>query len=121
MRLDLPIIIIMVASIIELIVGVCVWLYDRKKIQNQLFAIFTLITSYWVATNALVIQPPYDFWVKNSYAAGILLAPLALIWILNLVSGKIEKLKYLIILSPAVLLSFLTYFTDLIIENVEEV
>src|SRR3989338_6007115 len=112
--------IIFIAATLELVVGFCVWLQGRKERLSQLFALLVFITAYWVVSNPLMALEPWDFWVKNSYAAGVLVAPTALIWILNLVRKEVKKQHYFFICFPAGILFFLTYFTNFIIEDTQK-
>ncbi len=115
-------IIIYVAAAVEIIIGVTVFLNNKKDRVNQLFSIVALVTAYWIVTNALTVLSPSDFWVKNSYATGIFVAPFILIWIDRFITEKkISTLKIFVIFFPAVIFFILTNFTNLIIEKIDVV
>ncbi len=112
--------IIITAAVSEFALGFYILLGGRKKILNQLFALLSFVTAYWVITNIFMSVEPWDFWVRNSYVAGIFVAPTALIWIFNLVGQKIKRWYYICIYSVPIIFAFLTYFTGLIIKDVEK-
>ncbi len=106
-------------SAIEIILGSIVLLNDRKNKINQLFFAVALVTSYWILTNAFTTLEPNDLWIKNSYAVGILLSPVILIWILHFISKKNTKsTEIFAILFSGITFSLITLFTDLIIKEV---
>lgn len=112
-------VIIYTAAVIEIILGVIVLLNEKRNRINQLFAIVTGITGIWIISNALITLEPKDFWVRNTYATGILVAPIILLWIIRFITKqRINKLKSFAIGGSAVILSVLTYSSDLIVENV---
>src|SRR3989344_965346 len=113
-------IIIYPAAAVEVIMATVVFLSDKKNKIIRLFVTVTIVTAYWIVTNAITTLTPNDFWLRNSYAAGIFVSPVILVWILSFISKKvIDSVKIFIILTPAVAFSFLTYSSNLIIKSVQ--
>lgn len=112
---------ILFATIYNLILGVFVLVKQPKRLNNKLFACFCVFASYWALSNFLCDYLQSDFWLKNSWAAGALVAPLGLIWLLNLIGKKISKLKIGLIAGSGIFFFILTTTTKLIINRIESI
>lgn len=113
-------VVIYIAAAIEVILGIIVLLNNRVNRINQLFAIVAAVTAIWIVSNALITLDPIEFWVKNTYATGILVAPVILIWLIRFITKKnIGFLKLFLISGSALFFSLLTYSSNLIIQHVE--
>ena len=118
--MDIVNIIIYIAAATEVIMGTVVFFSNPRHRINRLFLLLTLVTAYWIITNPFMAFEPSGFWVKNSYAAGILIPPLTLIWTIGFTTR--EKVKWwlsALITLPAIIFFFATYYTDFIIERVD--
>lgn len=104
------------AAGISLIIGFTVWLKNPQRTQNRLFGLVTILLAFWLTMNTL--SSHFVFFLRGSYGFGILLAPITTIWLLNLITDKFEKIKYFFISLPAIILFFLSIFSDLIIKKV---
>src|SRR3989338_10456445 len=113
-------IIIYTAAAVEVIMATVVFLSDKKNKIIRLFVAVAIVTAYWIVTNAITTLTPNDFWIRNSYAAGIFVSPVILVWILSFISKKVvDSVKIFIILTPAVAFSFLTSSSHLLIKSVQ--
>ncbi len=93
-------------------------LRESRSLVNSTFSFFAFITSYWIITNPLMVFAPGEFWVRNSYAAGALVAPSALAWVIVLLHKKRSFVKLLIVYITATVFFVLAY-TDFLIKHVE--
>ncbi|MEK7646515.1 MAG: histidine kinase dimerization/phospho-acceptor domain-containing protein [Patescibacteria group bacterium] len=120
MNLDFTSLIIYILSILVVSLGVVVLLNDKKNKINQLFAVVSAVTAYWIITNTLITLEPVNFWVKHAYATGIILTPTILTWVYYFIHKKgMRGLLKSILWSSTILLYFLSISTNLIIANVE--
>lgn len=118
--MNITTIIIYIAATLEIMIGGVVLFSNKSSRVNQLFALMSLVTAYWIVTNSLITLEPNEFWVKNAYAAGIILAPTILTWIVYFINkNKINyKLMY-VIWSSSLILFFISLCSNLIISSVE--
>ncbi len=103
----------------EIIMGGVVLLNDKKNRINQLFALVAGTTAVWIISNALITLEPKDFWVKNTYAMGILVAPVILIWVIHFITKqRVSLMKVWMISVSAVIFAVLAY-SDLVVKDVQ--
>jgi hypothetical protein len=113
-------IIIYVTAVVEIILGIFIVLSNRHNKVNQLYGIVCFVTVCWIISNALIVLQPSDFWVRNSYATAIFLAPAILIWIEYFITKKNPgHLKTFILFGSTIIIYCITLFSDLVIENVQ--
>jgi signal transduction histidine kinase len=120
MKIDIITLIIFTSAAIEFILGAIVFFGDRKNKINQLFFTVAIITGYWIITNPLMALSPSDFWVRHSYAVGILVAPVILVWINFFISKRRNYyFEFFFVLLPSVFFFAVTSFSDLVIKDVQ--
>ena len=112
-------IVILVASILNIFLGLYVYASKRKSTMGILFLFFSFFSSYWIFTNFLIGIFPTLFWFRHSYAAAALFIPASLIWIIYLTDQKLRKFFSLVFVSLGIIIAFITAFTDLIINSAE--
>lgn len=103
-----------------LILGLLI-IAKSRKFCNVLFLIFAFITAWWILTNYLISIFPTIFFLKSSYAAGFLVAPSALVFILAFIKGKIALKKIFVLYITSIILFLLTYFDGLIIKKADSI
>jgi signal transduction histidine kinase len=116
-------ILIYLGGLLNVLFGFYALFSRNKRPETKWFVCVAFVTAYWVFTNPLLANLPSflsaEFWVRNVYAAGSLVAPAALLWLLVLILGKIKIWQLLLISLPTVAVFFLTYVDGLVIKNVE--
>ena len=117
--MNLLIVIIYVSAALEIMLGGLVLFSNIKNKVHQLFAIVSIVTAYWIVTNSLITLEPNEFWVKNTYATGILLSPVILLWFIHFINKTKTNLPIIIsVLFTTIVLYVVTLFSDLIIKEV---
>src|SRR3989344_3659930 len=112
-------IIILTSAILNLLLGLYVYVSKRRSLIGILFFIFTFFSGYWVLTNFLVGLFPFLFTFRHIYSIAALLMPASLVWIVYFSENKIKKTFFTIIGIIGLLFAIVANFTDLIIQDVE--
>lgn len=110
--------VIISAGLADIVLGVYPILLRKRSKVVLGFTLVTFVIALWTITNALVTLKPIEFWIKNSYAVGILVPPVVLLWLLLLLGKKIHKKIVASIAIPGIVLIIFTYSTDLVIKYV---
>lgn len=112
--------IIIISAITSFTLSILVIVKSRKSC-NVFFSIFAFVTAWWILTNYLISIFPTIFLLRNSYAAGVLVAPCALAFVLVFIQEKIEPKKILPLYISSIILFLLTYFNGLIIKKADSI
>lgn len=112
--------IIFSAGLADIMLAIYPFLSGRRRPIAILFSFVSVVIAYWTITNPLMVLTPTLFWVKNSYAAGVLVPPVVFIWVMMLVNRRLSVSKVALALIPALILFFITYWTDGVIFSVRK-
>jgi signal transduction histidine kinase len=114
--------IILLSGVLNLFLGLVVWLRKPKDRLNYGFAIFSLNTVVVILFDYLFRFYPDLIILRSSYAFTALIPITALIWILEICKINWEKISLLVkffIFVPGVFLFIVTYIDGYIVEQVE--
>jgi len=109
----------LITALTNLFLGTLVFVKGKRKLLNLSFTIFAFITAIWVFSNFLFTIRPNLFFMQSQYALGILVLPVALIWIYILVEGTINFFKLIGISILGLSLSFPSYINGLLIKQIK--
>ncbi|MDD5110062.1 MAG: ATP-binding protein [Patescibacteria group bacterium] len=115
-------VLIILTSLLNLLLGVIVVVKGPKRFINILFGVLAATTSFWGFNNFMigVSQNPV-FWLKGAYSWGGLVISSGLVWVLYLCNSKNIKWKALGIYILAAFFFIASYTDGLIIGKVEKV
>ncbi|MFC1751567.1 ATP-binding protein [Patescibacteria group bacterium] len=114
-------VVILVASIANLLLGIFVWKSNPKKPANRAFGVFAFLTALWGVNNFLLRMFPDPLIIRNSYAIGALIPIPALFWFFIFWEEKFNKLKKIIFFSASTVFFTLCYVNGLIFVDLHEV
>ncbi len=101
--------IILIAGIANVILGLLPLFKNPKEKLNLWFSFFCFIFAFWIFSNFLLIIIPSAFWLKSTYAFGILSAISSIFWIWKICGKKITKIKFFIVSGLSVAMVALCY------------
>ncbi len=113
--------IILTAGVLNLFLGLVVWLRDIRNRLNVGFWIFSLSTVFLILLDFVFRYFPTLFILKSSYAFATLVPLTALIWILEICKIKLSSIKPVIrffLFAPGVLFFFLPYIDGLVVKEI---
>jgi signal transduction histidine kinase len=113
--------VILIAVLINLLLGFFVYIKDHSRKINLLFSISSIITAIWVFPNLMAGVWPIPFWVKFGYGFGALVPLSALLWVIELCEKKITKLEMTLLLGLGIFFFIISFTNDLIVANVKRV
>ncbi|MFA6273020.1 MAG: ATP-binding protein [Candidatus Paceibacterota bacterium] len=112
---------ILLSGILNLFLGLIVWLRDLKNRLNLGFGIFSLSTVVLILFDFFFRFNPTVFILKSSYAFAALVPITALIWILEMChidASRFSPLRKILIFLPGLVFFVLTYIGNLIVVQV---
>ncbi len=113
---------ILVASILNFLLGLFVIIKHRSGRANIIFGILGFIASLWCFNNFMTgISSNPAFWLKGAYAWGSLVAATGLVWSLVLTNASNVKIKSFIAYFFAILFFISSYIDGLIIGKIDVV
>ena len=113
--------IILIASILNFLLGILVWKRNWNGVLNRSFGLFGIITGLWVFNNFISKVIPDIYLIRNSYALGAIVPVVALFWIYYLCDGKFSRIKNLSFLFIGALFFILSHCNGLIVEELNNV
>lgn len=108
--------IILIAGIANVILALLPLLKNRKEKLNLWFSFFCFIFAFWIFSNFLLIIIPSAFWLKSTYAFGILSATTSIFWIWKICGKRITKIKFFIVSSLSAVMVALCYLKIIVPE-----
>lgn len=108
---------ILFASIMNFLLAFFVLFRKNKEREGKYFAFFAFVTSVWAFINFMLRADPSVDLLRLSYAFGVIVSSLAVIWVSFFLFNKLSKtIKYVVI--PVSLIFFvLCYFTDWVVKS----
>lgn len=119
--MEITVILIVLTCICNLGLGIFVFLNNPSKWLNRLYSVFAFSMSIWVFTNFMTGSTENLFWLKSTYALGVVTVAGAAPWILYFCEEKFDKLKLSLILIPALILSAVSFYDGLIVKDVTRI
>jgi len=102
-------IIILIAGIANIVLGLLPLIKNSKEKLNQWFSFFCFVFAFWIFSNFFLIIFPSSFWLKSTYAFGVLSATTSIFWIWKICNKKITKAKFFIASGLSVVMVALCY------------
>lgn len=106
-------IILPLVSVAELALGLIVFFKKFRDRLHQLFGIFSCVLSSWVFANYMLITRPSLFWLETTYGLSDILVISCILWLLQLIDGKIPKKVLIILLIGGLASLTLAYVNDI--------
>ncbi len=113
--------IILLSGILNIFIGLVVWLRDPQKKLNFGFAIFSWATALSISVDYLFRFIPTLFVLRSSYAAAALVPLSALVWIIEICQINFRSLqlwKKIIIILPTPIFAILPFIDGLVIKKI---
>lgn len=105
----------------NLILGYFVLSRDVKSPNNRIFALMTIMASLWTVANYMDNISVSSVWLQTSYALGVLVISIGLIWTLSITHTKIGKKEYLILASFTLFFCIGSYIPNFIILSFKKI
>ena len=112
----------MIASILNLILGIIVLSRNYRRLNNLLFGLLSITATIWIFNNFMMgVTNDKVFWLKGAYAWGGLVISSGLVWVWYLCNSKYLKWKSSIIYILSGFFFFSSYINGLIVGDVTNV
>ena len=116
--------VILLSGVLNLFLGLVVWLRSPRKRLNVSFFIFSLSTVVLILLDFLFRFTPTLLVLRSSYAFAVLIPVTALVWILeicNINFRKLSTITRILLFIPAPIFFLLPYLNGSVVENIEEI
>lgn len=119
--MEITVILVLLTCICNFGLGIFVFLKNPSKWLNRLYSLFAFSMGFWVFTNLMTGLFKNLFWLKSTYALGVGTVAVAAPWILYFCEKRFDKLKFSLILIPALILFGISFYNGLIVKDVTRI